>query len=164
MWNHSNKWKAFQHVPNWTKTVIWTKWWWKLCLTSYCCPYWGNPLGAEMWNFQPTGIQYLTPSDFHLFGSLKAAFRGQWFTDEVQLKEAAHDWLYTQPKKLFLMALESSWTPRQSVLRRRQTRQKNDTPVTFYTQFMCGKIVSVETSESHWRIMVHYNVIVSSCR
>ena len=42
----------------------------------------------------------LAPSDFHLFGPLKNALRGQFAADD-EVKEAVHDWLRSQPQTFF---------------------------------------------------------------
>ena len=43
----------------------------------------------------------LAPSDSHLFGPLKGALRGRWFTSDQELKEAVHAWLRAQPNIFF---------------------------------------------------------------
>ena len=43
----------------------------------------------------------LAPSDYHLFGPLKAALRGRRFTSDQELNEAAHACLAAQPKTFF---------------------------------------------------------------
>jgi len=43
----------------------------------------------------------LAPSDFHLFGPLKAALRGRRFSCDDDVKTAVHQWLRAQPKTFF---------------------------------------------------------------
>ena len=43
----------------------------------------------------------LAPSDFHLFGLVKAALRGQRFTSDEEVKTVVHSWLAAQPKTFF---------------------------------------------------------------
>jgi len=43
----------------------------------------------------------LAPSDFHLFGQLKEAFRGRRFSCDDDVKAAVHQWLRAQPKTFF---------------------------------------------------------------
>jgi hypothetical protein len=40
----------------------------------------------------------MAPSDFHLFGLLKEAFRSRRFVDDDEMKKAVYDWLRNQPK------------------------------------------------------------------
>ena len=46
----------------------------------------------------------LAPSDFHMFGPMKEALRGQQFDDDDEVKEMVHSWLRSQPKKMILRA------------------------------------------------------------
>jgi hypothetical protein len=39
-----------------------------------------------------------SPSDFHLFGSLKEALGGRRFQCDEDIKNTVHQWLRTQPK------------------------------------------------------------------
>jgi len=50
---------------------------------------------------QPPYSPDLAPSDYHLFGPLKEALRGRWFTSDEELKEALLAWLAAQPKTSF---------------------------------------------------------------
>jgi hypothetical protein len=43
----------------------------------------------------------LAPPDCHLFAPFKDAPRGCHFTSDLELKEAVHVWLATQPKLFF---------------------------------------------------------------
>jgi hypothetical protein len=43
----------------------------------------------------------LTPSDYHLFGSLTEALRGHRFTSDQEPQEGVHAWLAAQPKTFF---------------------------------------------------------------
>jgi histone-lysine N-methyltransferase SETMAR len=43
----------------------------------------------------------LAPSDYHLFGPLKDAFKGHRFISDEAVKEAVHEWLAAQSKTLF---------------------------------------------------------------
>jgi histone-lysine N-methyltransferase SETMAR len=55
----------------------------------------------------------LAPSNFHLFGPLKAALRGRRFTSDEEVKTATHSWLAAQPKTFFnkgILKLADRWT------------------------------------------------------
>jgi hypothetical protein len=84
---------------------------------DYAWPHTTANTGETIWVLKceifncPAYSPVLAPLDYHLFGPLYATFRGHWFADEVQLKEVVHDWLCTQPQKLFLRASESLWNP-----------------------------------------------------
>jgi hypothetical protein len=54
----------------------------------------------EALNYPPS-IPELLPPNFHLFGPLKKALRGNWFADDDEVKEAVHDWLCTDSKSFF---------------------------------------------------------------
>jgi len=43
----------------------------------------------------------LAPSDFHLFGPLKEALSGRWFSCDDDVKAAVHQWPRAQPKTFF---------------------------------------------------------------
>jgi histone-lysine N-methyltransferase SETMAR len=43
----------------------------------------------------------LVPSDFHVFGPLKAALNGTQFQDDDEVRSAVHEWLCTRPKEFF---------------------------------------------------------------
>jgi hypothetical protein len=43
----------------------------------------------------------MAPSDYHLFGPLRNALRGQHFVTDQEVKEAVHVWLVTEPKLFF---------------------------------------------------------------
>jgi len=43
----------------------------------------------------------VAPSDFHRLGALKNVLRGRRFSTDDEVKEAAHDWLRSQPQTFF---------------------------------------------------------------
>ena len=54
----------------------------------------------------------LVPSDFHVFGPLKAAMGGKSFRSDEEVQQAVHEWLHSQPKDFFssgIHALPMSW-------------------------------------------------------
>ena len=67
----------------------------------------------------------LSPSDYHLFGPLKEALRGCWFTSDQEVKEPVHAWLAAQPKT-FWRASGSLCNDGSSVLKSKGTVLKND--------------------------------------
>jgi hypothetical protein len=62
------------------------------CWISFCCPYWRNPSGAEIWSAWPSSIK---------FRCLKGTVRNNWFEDDGdEVKEAAHKWPRIQPPQI----------------------------------------------------------------
>lgn len=54
----------------------------------------------------------LAPSDFHLFGLLKKALTGLWFSSNADVKLAVRRWLYRQPTEFYqqwVFNLVSCW-------------------------------------------------------
>jgi hypothetical protein len=43
----------------------------------------------------------MAPSDYHLFGFLKAHLRGKRFQDEYEVKSAINEWIDGQPTEFF---------------------------------------------------------------
>jgi len=55
----------------------------------------------------------LTPGDFHVFGPLKEAMGGKSFRSDNEVQQVVHEWLHSQPRRLFLevsMHLRSAGT------------------------------------------------------
>ena len=112
MWNYSNKFiKCSGILWNDRRPVIPKKQQGRLskrcshliwqCWTSFCCPYWGNPSGAQILKF--LAIQHAVQtaySDFRLYGPLNGTVRGHRFEDD-DVKEAVHNWPCTQHKQFF---------------------------------------------------------------
>jgi len=44
----------------------------------------------------------------HLFGPLKQALRGHWFTTDQQLDVTVHAWLVSQPKTFYSEVIKQS--------------------------------------------------------
>ena len=71
-----------------------------------------NHLGFQVLE-HPAYSPHLTPSDYHLFGPLKNALRGRWFSTDKEVRKAMYKWLHNQPKTFFLEGvwkLVDCWT------------------------------------------------------
>ena len=51
----------------------------------------------------PTYLPDLAPSDFHVFGQLKAVMGGKSFRSDEEVQQAVHEWLRSQPKDFFFL-------------------------------------------------------------
>ena len=48
----------------------------------------------------------LAPSDYHLFGPLKQHLRGKHFRNDDEVKEAASEWLCSQPSEFYAEGID----------------------------------------------------------
>jgi histone-lysine N-methyltransferase SETMAR len=59
-----------------------------------------NELGFELMEHKPNSPD-LVPSDFHMFGPMKEAVRGNRFSSDEEVIGAVENWLKTQPENFF---------------------------------------------------------------